>query len=218
MTEKDNYLAKILERKQPSDDGGFSEEGLERAKALISLYPKKRSALIPLCHLAQGEHGWLTERSMEEIAELLEISVAEVSGTASFYDMLHLEPVGNYVISVCTNIACMLGGAYELLESIEERLGISVGQTTLDMQFTLEEAECLGACDTAPCLQVNSRFFGNLDAVAFDKLVTDLASGALAGVVPPHGVLSRVQRVFSLMSGEQGEAAASNTDETLGQK
>ncbi len=217
MKHNSDYIDKVLERNAPSAGGGFSEEGLKRAEALIALYPKKRSALIPLCHLAQGEHGWITEECIEEIAGLLGVSPAEVSGTASFYDMLHLEPVGQYVISVCTNIACMLAGAYELLEAAEEKLGIAAGQTDTDMRFTLEEAECLGACDTAPCLQVNSRFFGPMNSASFDKLITDLASGALAGVVPPHGVLSRVERVFALTAKDTDDAGAIDSKEA-GQK
>jgi len=218
MTENNKYISEMLKRSAPSAEGGFSEEGLQRAQALIALYPQKRSALIPLCHLAQGEHGWLTEHCIAEIADLLDLSPAEVSGTASFYDMLHLEPVGNYVISVCTNIACMLAGAYELLEGIEESLGIRPGQTTEDMRFTLEEAECLGACDTAPCIQINSRFFGPLDKAAFDKLITELAAGALAGIVPPHGVLSRVERAFSASVHDGKKADRTDADQTLGRK
>ncbi len=180
----------------------FSEEARRRAEALISLYPARRSALIPLCHLAQGEEGYLTEPAMSEIAELCGVTGAEVRGTASFYDMLHTEPVGRYVFSICTNIACMLSGAYELLAHAEERLGVRVGQTSADAIFTLEEAECLAGCDTAPCVQVNHRFFGPLDGTSFDRLVEELASGQLAAVVPEHGVLSRVERTVGLVVGE----------------
>jgi NADH-quinone oxidoreductase E subunit len=183
-------------------------ETRRRAEAIVALYPKRRSALIPLCHLAQGEHGYLTEDAMTEIAELCGVTPAEVRGTASFYDMLHTEPVGRYVLALCTNIACMLAGAYELLEHAEGRLGCRVGQTSGDQLFTLEEAECLAACDTAPCLQVNHRFFGPLDAESFDQLLADLASGRLEETVPHHGVLSRVERSVGLVnSGDGGEGA-----------
>src|ERR1700742_216625 len=104
----------------------LSTENVERAERLIALYPEVRSALIPLCHLAQGQDGYLTEEAMEDIAELCGVSAAEVYGTASFYDMLHTEPVGKYVVAVCTNIACMLNGAYEVLEHAESSLGIGV--------------------------------------------------------------------------------------------
>jgi NADH-quinone oxidoreductase E subunit len=185
----------------------FSESWRQRADALVALYPKRRSALIPLCHLAQGEEGHLTEGAMGEIAELCGVTPAEVRGTASFYDMLHVEPVGRYVLAHCTNIACMLAGAYELLDHAEERLGIRTGQTSADGQFTLEEAECLAACDVAPCVQVNHRFFGPLDGPAFDQLVDDLAAGRLEGTVPNHGVLSRVERNVGLVAGDDGGAA-----------
>src|SRR5580698_5796912 len=118
-----------------------------RAKDLVALYPEPRSALIPLCHLAQEQDGWLQPEAMVEIAELVGVTPAEVRGTATFYDMLHTEPVGTYVVSVCTNIACLLGGAAELLEHAQGALGVRAGGTTTDGVFTLEESECLADCD-----------------------------------------------------------------------
>jgi NADH-quinone oxidoreductase subunit E len=182
----------------------LSPETRRRALETVALYPERRSALIPLCHLAQAQDGWLTPEAMEDIAELTGVTPAEVRGTASFYDMLHTEPVGRYVIAICTNIACMLSGAYETLEHAEEHLGVAVGQTTADAMFTLEEAECLAGCDQAPCVQVNHRFFGPLDPEAFDQLVADLRAGRLSEEVPPHGVLCRVERNVGLRA-RQGE-------------
>lgn len=176
----------------------LSDHTLARAHQLVALYPHPRSALIPLCHLAQEQDGWLRPEAIDEIAELVGVSPAEVHGTASFYDMLHTEPVGKYVIAICTNISCMMAGAYELLEHAEERLGVHVGQTSDDAMFTLEEAECLAGCDHAPCVQVNHRFFGPLHGVELDRLVEDLGSGALAEEVPSHGVLCRVERTVGL--------------------
>jgi NADH-quinone oxidoreductase subunit E len=176
----------------------LSQENLERAQRIVALYPKQRSALIPLCHLAQSQDGYLTEEAMQDIAVLVDVTPAEVYGTATFYDMLHTEPVGKYVLAMCTNIACLLGGAYELLEHAEKRLEVHVGQTTEDGNFTIEEAECLAACDTAPCIQVNHRFFGPLTPASFDSLIDDLASGRLSDDVPPHGVLNRVERSVGL--------------------
>jgi NADH-quinone oxidoreductase E subunit len=178
--------------------GELSSENLAKAEAIVACYPEARSALIPLCHLAQGQHGYLTTGSMEDIAKLTGCSPAEVRGTASFYDMLHTEPVGRYVFAVCTNIACMLAGAYEVLSHAERRLAIRVGQTTPDGLFTIEEAECLAGCDNAVCVQVNHRFFGPIDEAAFDRLVDDLTEGRLDDTVPPHGVLSRVRRTVGL--------------------
>lgn len=172
----------------------LSEDVLARARQLVGLYPHPRSALIPICHLAQEQDGWLRPEAVEEIAELVGVTPAEVVGTASFYDMLHTEPVGRYVVAVCTNIACMLRGAYELLEHVEERLDVGVGGTTADGLFTVEDAECLADCGRAPCLQVNHRFFGNVTPESFDRLVDDLSAGRLADEVPPHGTLVRVRR------------------------
>ncbi len=176
----------------------LSKELYEKCKSVVALYPEARSALIPLCHMAQGQEGWLTSEAIEDIAELTGVTPAEVRGTASFYDMLHLEPVGKYVVAMCTNIACMLNGSMELLDHAEEKLGISAGGTTSDGEFTLEESECLAGCDKAPCVQVNHRFFGPLDNKGFDQLLDDLKAGKLSDDVPSHGVLSRVDRRFPL--------------------
>jgi (2Fe-2S) ferredoxin len=99
---------------------------------------------------------------------------------------------------VCTNVACMLQGAYELLDHIEERLGVAPGGTTTDGLFTLEDAECLALCGNAPCLTVNWRFFGDVDPPRFNDLVDDLTAGRLVEEVPPHGTLSRVRRTIGL--------------------
>jgi NADH-quinone oxidoreductase E subunit len=170
----------------------------ERAKELVALYPRPRSALIPLCHLAQEQDGWLRPEAVEEIAELCGVTAAEVQGTATFYDMLHTEPVGTYVVSVCTNIACLLDGALELLEHAESELGVRAGGTTPDGVFTLEESECLADCDRTPCVQVNHRYVGAQTPESFDALLGDLRSGALSGTVPPHGTLVRVRRSVGL--------------------
>jgi NADH-quinone oxidoreductase subunit E len=172
----------------------FSDEMLSRAQELVSLYPDPRSATIPLCHLAQEQDGYVTNEAMEHIGELVGSSAAEVQGTASFYDMLKLEPVGRYVVGVCTNIACMLRGAYEVLEDAEEVLGVPVGGTTEDGLFTLEEVECIAHCDRAPAAQVNYRYFGPLDRESFQDLVATLRNGDLDHEVPPHGTLIRVRR------------------------
>jgi NADH-quinone oxidoreductase subunit E len=176
----------------------LSADLLEQARDLVALYPEPRSALIPLCHLAQEQDGWLRPEAMSEIADLVGVTAAEVRGTATFYDMLHTEPVGTYVVSVCTNIACLLGGAQELLEHAASSLGVRAGGTTPDGVFTLEESECLADCDRTPCVQVNHRYVGGQTPQSFDQLLVDLRSGALADTVPPHGTLVRVRRTVGL--------------------
>jgi NADH-quinone oxidoreductase E subunit len=165
-----------------------------RARQLISLYPEPRSALLPLCHLAQEQDGWLRPEAITEIAELVGVTAAEVRGTATFYDMLHTEPVGKYLVSVCTNIACILDGAAELLAHAEERLEVRVGSTTEDGLFTLEEAECLADCDRPPCVQVNHRFVRTTTPAQFDALIDELSTGGRAEEIPPHGTLVRIRR------------------------
>jgi NADH-quinone oxidoreductase subunit E len=172
----------------------LTADNVRRAKELIGLYPQPRSALIPILHVAQEQDGWLTGEAMEHVAELLDLAPAEVYGTASFYDMLFTEPVGRHLVSICTNLACLLNGAYELLEHAETSLGIAAGQTTPDGEFTIEDVECIAFCGEAPCLAVNWRFFGNVTPNAFDQLVDNLRAGRLAETVPPHGTLCRVRR------------------------
>jgi len=185
----------------------LSTDIVTRAKALVALYPEPRSALIPICHLAQEQDGWLRPEAMEEIADMVGVTPAEVQGTATFYDMLHTEPVGTYVVSVCTNIACLLGGAQELLEHAESALGTRAGGSTPDGMFTLEESECLADCDRTPCVQVNHRYVGAQTPESFDQLLSDLRSGSLSETVPSHGTLVRVRRTVGLQAEKQAVAA-----------
>jgi NADH-quinone oxidoreductase E subunit len=184
----------------------------QRAEELVALYPERRSALIPLCHLAQEQDGWLTPEAMSEIGELCDVTPAEVRGTASFYDMLHTEPVGKYVVAVCTNIACLLGGALELLEHAESTLGLRAGGTTPDGIFTLHEAECLADCDKTVCVQVNHRYVGAQTPATFDALLDDLRAGRLDETVPPHGTLVRVRRSVGLQA-DRGAIVAERAKE-----
>lgn len=169
------------------------QEFRQRAEELVALYPKRRSATVPLCHLAQEQDGYLCDEVLEEIAELTGTTPAEVRGTASFYDLLHLEPVGRYVVGVCTNIACLLAGGIELLDHAARTLNVPVGGTTADGAFTLEECECLGDCDVAPCVQVNSRFVRTTTAEALDELLAELRADGHPEI-PRFGTLSRVRR------------------------
>ena len=176
----------------------LSASNEKRARDLIALYPEARSALIPILHVAQEQDGWLTPEAIAHTAELIGLTPAEVYGTATFYDMFFTHPVGRHLMSVCTNIACLLNGGYELLEHAEASLGVSAGATTHDGEFTLEEVECIALCGEAPCLAVNWRFFGSITPERFDTLMDDLRSGALAETVPPHGTLCRVRRSVGL--------------------
>jgi len=188
----------------------LTPDNTHRARDLIALYPRSRSALIPILHIAQEQDGYLTEEAMAHVAELLDLTPAEVRGTATFYDMFFTEPVGRYLVSICTNIACMLNGGYELLEHAESHLGVRAGATTPDGHFTLEEVECIALCGNAPCLTVNWRFFGDVTDERFDQLVADLRADRLEGSVPPHGTLCRVRREVGLEAGRAADAGGAS--------
>ena len=170
----------------------FSDENTRLAEEIIKRYPKARSAMIPLLHLAQEQEGWVTEAAMAEIAELVGTSSAEVLGTCSFYEMFKREPVGKYLINICTTMSCALMGAADLMQHAEKALGVKSGGTTEDGMFTLEGAECQAACTEAPCLQVNYRHRYRVTADEFDAMLAELSTPDPA--VPEHGVLSQIRQ------------------------
>ena len=151
----------------------------EKAKAEIDelkgKYPDPRSALLPALEIAQQEHGWLSEEVMQEVGQAMELPPTEVASVASFYTMFYTQPVGQHVIQVCTNITCSLLGAEHLVEYISRKLGIEVGQTTLDGKFTLLTVECLGSCGTAPMMQVDEMYHENLTEEKIDRILRELA-------------------------------------------
>src|SRR3954454_4712240 len=173
---------------------GLSEANVVIARDIISRFPRPKSALIPLLHLAQEQDGFVSREAMAHIGELVGVTSAEVYGTATFYEMFKFERVGRYCVNICTNISCQLLGAYELLEHAEERLGIRAGGTTDDNLFSLEDVECIAACTEAPALQVNYRFRYKVRNADFDRLIDDLRAGRLDAEIPPHGTLARVRQ------------------------
>jgi NADH-quinone oxidoreductase subunit E len=166
------------------------------AHEIIARYPRKKSALIPLLHLAQEQDGYVAADAMEHLAELVGVTPAEVMGTCSFYEMFVTHPVGKYKIDICTNLSCQLVGAEELLHHAEQKLGIRPGGTTEDGLFTLEDVECIAACTEGPCLQVNYRYEYRLDNKDFDTLIDDLRSGNRPEI-PDHGTLARVRQTIT---------------------
>lgn len=143
---------------------------------IIKRYPEGRhkSALLPLLHLAQAESdGWLPVPVMNRVAEILNIKPIEVYEVASFYTMFHLKPVGKCLIEVCRTSSCWLRGANDIVNHIENKLGIKVGETTSDGKFTLMTVECLGSCGTAPMLQIGEEFHENLTMEKVDQLLEE---------------------------------------------
>ena len=172
----------------------LSDANVTLAAEIIARYPKARSAIIPLLHLAQQQDGWVTDEAMTHIGELVGATSAEVLGTATFYEMFKFEPVGKYLINICTTMSCALLGADALVHHAEKALGIKTGSTTADGLITLSHAECQAACTEAPTLQVNYRYRFRVTNEMFDQLVEDLRAGRLDGEIPPHGTVARVRQ------------------------
>jgi NADH-quinone oxidoreductase subunit E len=143
---------------------------------ILSRYPVKRSALIPLLYLAQRETGYITEAAMVEIAGMLKLTPPQVYETATFYTMLNLKQVGRFHIQVCRSLMCALVGSDTLIGWIKTRLGIGPGETTPDGAFTLSTVECLAACGTAPMMQVNDDYYERLTEEKLDRILSDLKS------------------------------------------
>lgn len=157
----------------------FSKETLEVVQKMMTRYPegKHKSALIPVLHIAQAEFGgWLSAPVMDYVASLLKIQPIEVYEVASFYSMFNLKPVGKCLIEVCRTSSCWLCGAEDIIDHIENKLNIKVGETTADGMFTLKAVECLGSCGTAPMMQVGADYHENLTLSKVDALLEKFKS------------------------------------------
>jgi NADH-quinone oxidoreductase subunit F len=151
---------------------------------LQNAYPVKRSALIPMMMYAQDEYGCVSDEMIAEIAKRLDLNTLQVEETLVYYSMLRRKPMGKYHVQVCTNVACMLRGGYEILEQAKKRLEIGHKETTEDGVFSLEEVECIGACTGAPAMQVNYDFYENVTPLKFDQIIEDLDAGKRPAPVP----------------------------------
>lgn len=141
---------------------------------LLTRYPIKRSALLPLLNLAQKEEGYVSQGAMREIASILDLTPPQVFDTATFYTMLNLKPIGKYHVQVCRSLMCALVKADNLIEWLQKHLGISVGQTTSDKMFTLSAVECLGSCGTGPMMQINDDYYERLTESKVGKILEGL--------------------------------------------
>jgi len=155
----------------------FSEAALAEYREVVTRYPSRQAALLPTLWIAQREFGWISPETMLYIANLMELPPSHVRAVVTFYTMFYQQPVGKWHIEVCTNLSCRLRGADQIVETIKERLGIDVGETTADKKFTLGRAECLASCGTAPMLQLNhDRYYENLTPESTLKLIDELSS------------------------------------------
>ncbi len=160
----------------------FSPELAARLDALVERYPARRSALIPMLLYAQDEIGYLSDAVIEEVAQRIGITALDVRNVATYYSMLRFKPAGKFNVQVCTNISCMLRGAYDVFDHLQEKLGIGHKGVTADGVFSLEEVECIGACCWAPTMQVNYDFHDELTNEKVDAVLADYRARSQGGV------------------------------------
>ncbi len=152
----------------------LSESARKKLDAVVAHYPNRMAATLPALHIAAADQGALTTEVEEAVAAYLGVPIAHVHGVVTFYTMFHQKPVGKNVLMVCTNVSCMLRGAYDILGHIERKLGISAGQTTEDGMFTLVEEECLAACANAPMMICGTEYFLDLTPEKVDRAIEEL--------------------------------------------
>ncbi len=160
----------------------FSTDAMALVQKVIRRYPegRQKSALLPVLHIAQAEFGgWLSPETMDYVASILGLEPIEVYEVASFYTMYNLRPVGKCVLEVCRTGTCMLRGADDIVEYLEDKLGIKDGETTPDGMFTLKTVECLASCGTAPMMQVGEHYIENLSCEKLDGILSDLQNAHL---------------------------------------
>ncbi len=151
----------------------FTETLKSEIEKLFDIYPEKRAALIMAFHAVQREKGHLSIEDFVELGEMFGEHPAEVQSVASFYTMFRFEPAGKCIIEICTSASCMLRGSEGIAEHLKNKLGIDFSETTSDGLFTLEEVECLAACDKAPLIAVNGEYTGPMSVETLDRLIDD---------------------------------------------
>jgi len=153
----------------------FTEENLKRIEEARKKYPTSLAAVMPTLYIAQEQNGYITNEVMEEVANVLGIGKVDVLSVVTFYTMYHTKPVGKYHIQVCTNVSCMLRGAYEIWDFIKNKLGIGHMEVTSDGKFSLEEVECMGACGYAPMIAINEEYYENLTKEKVEEILNTLS-------------------------------------------
>ena len=152
----------------------FTQENLSKIEDVRKKYPTSLAAVMPVLYIAQEQNGFISNEVMEEIAGLLNIDKVKVLSAVTFYTMYDTKQMGKYHIQVCTNVSCMLRGAYEIWDSVKDKLGIDNMQVTPDKKYSLEEVECMGACGYAPMIAVNEDFFENLNKEKVIEIIDSL--------------------------------------------
>ena len=149
----------------------FTFVSMEKVKKILSQYPDKQSATLPLLHLAQLENGYISGAVINTVADLVDCHPAVVMDCVSFYTMLYTKPQGRHIIQVCQTLSCSLNGADALVDHVTNKYGIKPGETTKDGRFTLMKVECLGSCGTAPVVQINKEYHEGLSQKLIDELL-----------------------------------------------
>lgn len=152
----------------------FNESAEKEFKDILSRYPNKRAAMLPTLHLAQREFGWLSREVMGYVGELLDLPYSDVYDAASFYTMFKLKPTGKYHLQVCHTLSCALRGAGEICKHLHQKYGVESGETTADGKFSVLKVECLGACGTAPVVQINDDYHEGLTIEKLDAVLDKL--------------------------------------------
>lgn len=156
----------------------FPPEARARIDRILTRYPTRQAALLPVLWVAQETWGWISKEAAEEVAKILELSPAHVDGVLTFYTMYNLQPVGKNLLQFCTSISCHLAGAERLMERCRKRLGVELEQTTPDGKFTVVEVECIAGCDRAPSMMVNDTYHEPMDEKKLDALLDKLSADA----------------------------------------
>jgi NADH:ubiquinone oxidoreductase subunit E len=169
----------------------WSHENQSAAESILDQYPETRSALMPLLYVASLEHEYASDEAMREVADLTGISAAQVLSVASFYTMFKREPVGRYLISVCTSVVCYLNNADDVLEAVEGTTGVASGGITHDGEISVERVECIGACGGAPAVQVN---YETVEGLTREKAATLV--NWLRDAKPPVVLADEMQQLF----------------------
>jgi NADH-quinone oxidoreductase subunit E len=151
---------------------------IDEIRKVAAQYPESRSAVLPALRIAQERHGWLSRAALEEVADALDLTPAYCMSVASFYDMFHLEPVGEHMVEVCTNVCCGLVNAQAVLEAFERELGVGPGETTPDGSVTLRAVECLGGCSTPTIVAVDRRYRQSVTPEDVPAIVEELKARA----------------------------------------
>jgi len=152
----------------------LSEKHLAKLEDLKKYYPTTQALVLPVLWMIQEDQGYISEEAMKYVGELLQVPYSHVLGVVTFYTMYHTKPVGKHHVEVCTNVSCMLRGSGKIVEQLEKRLGIGIGETSKDKKWTLSEVECMGSCGTAPMLAVGDEYYENLTPEKLDKIISDL--------------------------------------------